>query len=606
MLTTTEQLHTIVEQSRKSGEIAIDTETDGLATVIANLCGVSISTAPRTGVYIPVRSPQPQTHLDALLALNELRPILEDDSIQKVGHNLKFDINVFRRAGVKVAGLTFDTMVASYIVDSTRSSHKLDNLSLALLRHRCMPIGEVIGYGKVQKTFDQAPLEIAGPYAAEDADISYRLKQILQSQLAELGLTELFRDVEMPLVEVLAEMEWNGIIVDPAELDRQSVVLGKRIDELRRKIIDSSPFPFNPDSPKQLAVALFNKPDADPPGLGLKVVKKNKTGPSTDVEVLEKLAADPDVTSPVPELIVEYRQLTKLVSTYLVALKEAINPVTGRVHTSFNQTVAATGRLASSDPNLQNIPIRSEVGRDISARSSPRRGNLLISADYSQIELRILGTFPDDTALIEALHEGDRHSHRRGRRSLRRFNRRRHPRAAIDAKMVNFGIVYGVTAYGLARRLGPDTSVQCADEIIQGYKKRFAGIDRFLNECVHAAQTQGYVETILKRRRPVPQVESRNPQERALGERIAINTVVQGSAADLIKLAMIDLFRQLPEKFPRVKMLLQIHDELVFEAPNAEAEAARAFIVERMSKAMALKVPLLVESAAAANWGGMK
>jgi DNA polymerase I len=606
IVTTADQLAAIIAETRRAGEIAIDTETDGLAPVSAKLCGISLSTRPRTGAYIPTCSPTPDTHLATEVVVAQMKPALEDPAIRKVGHNMKFDLNVFRRAGVRVQGLSFDTMIASYVVDATRSSHKLDNLSLALLQHTCVPITDVIGQGKVQKTFDQAPLEIAGPYAAEDADITFRLKQLLEPQLNELGLMDLFRDVEMPLLEVLAELEWNGIIIDPVELDRQSVGLQKRIEELRRQIIDASPYPFSPDSPKQLAAALFNKPDGDPPGLGLKVIKRNKTGPSTDIEVLEKLAADPEVTSPVPQLIVEYRQLTKLVSTYLVALKDAINPVTGRVHTSFNQTVAATGRLASSDPNLQNIPIRSDVGREIRRAFLAPPGHVLISADYSQIELRILAHLSDDPALIDAFHKGmDIHVAVAAEvfgvvpDAVSREQRN-------SAKMVNFGIVYGITAYGLARRLGPGTSVERAQEIIDGYKKRFSRINDFLDDCVRAARTQGYVETILKRRRAIPQVESRNPQERALGERVAINTVVQGSAADLIKLAMIDLHRRLPVEHPGVKMLLQIHDELVFEAPVGAADAARAFIVERMSNAMSLKVPLVVESAAAANWGAMK
>ncbi len=605
-ITTLKALDALIESIRKAGACAIDTETDSLATVSCNLCGISISVKPLTGVYIPVRSPTPDAHLDAATVIARLRPVLEDPAIRKIGHNLKFDLNVLRTAGLRLQGVDFDSMIASYVVDPTRSSHGLNALSLGLLRHTCIPISEVIGTGKTQKTFDQADLAVAGPYAAEDADISYRLKEVLAPQVKALGLTDLFEKVEMPLVEVLAELEYNGIIVDPAELDRQAAGLLKRIDGLRQEIINASPHAFNPDSPKQLAVALFNKPDQEPPGLGLKIVKRGKTGPSTDQEVLDTLAADISIESPVPRLIVEYRQLTKLVNTYLVALKEAINPKTNRVHTSFNQTVAATGRLASSDPNLQNIPIRTEVGREIRRAFLAPPGHVLISADYSQIELRLLAHLSDDPALIDAFHKGmDIHI----AVAAEVFGVK--PDAVTkdqrnSAKMVNFGIVYGITAYGLSRRLGPDVSVERAGEIIAGYKSRFARIDEFLNACVQKARTHGYVETILKRRRVIPQVMSRNPQERNLGERLAINSVVQGSAADLIKLAMIDLYRTLPAAAPGTRMLLQIHDELVFEAPEAVADQARAYVVERMSKAMDLKVPLLVESGMGRNWGEVK
>ncbi|MHC4217861.1 MAG: DNA polymerase, partial [Planctomycetota bacterium] len=449
-------------------------------------------------------------------------------------------------------------------------------------------------------------LDEAVPYAAEDADITLRLRDALAPHLETAGLRTLFDDVEMPLVEVLAELEYNGIRLDPDELDRQREHLGGRIDDLREQICVAATHPFSPDSPKQLAAVLFNRPDQDPPGLGLPVQKRGKTGPSTDQEVLERLAADPAVESPVPQLIVAYRQLTKLVSTYLVALKEAINPRTGRVHASFHQTVAATGRLSSSDPNLQNIPIRTEVGREIRRAFVAEPGHVLICADYSQIELRILAHLSDDEALIEAFRSGaDIHT-----------------AAAADvfgvapdavtpeqrdaAKMVNFGIIYGITPYGLARRLGSGVSRDFAGGIIADYKARFPKIDEFLGTCVAAAQADGYVETILGRRRPIPQINARNPQQRALGERMAINSVVQGSAADLIKLAMIDLHRLLPKKFPDARMLLQIHDELVLEAPEAQAEPVRKLVAERMESAMTLKVPLVVGSASSSSWFEVK
>ncbi|MCH7849168.1 MAG: DNA polymerase I [Planctomycetes bacterium] len=601
-ITTTQQLDSFLKRAEEAGVFAIDTETDSLSTRSANLCGVSISIEPGTGVYIPTRSPEPNKHLDTETVVTHLRPLLEDASIKKIGHNLKFDMNVLRRHGIRLAGASFDTMIASYVIDASRSSHKMDVLALALLDYVCTPITDLIGSGKKQRTFDTVPLEQAVPYAAEDADITLRLRDVLAPKLEAMNLQALFDDLEMPLVEVLAELEWNGIRIDPDELDRQREHLVERIDELRQQISDAAPHPFNPDSPKQVAVALFNKAGSDPPGLGLKVIKRGKTGPSTDQEVLEKLSADPDVESDVPQLIVAYRQLTKLVNTYLVALKEAINPETGRVHASFNQTVAATGRLSSSNPNLQNIPIRTEVGREIRRAFVAAPGNVLVSADYSQIELRLLAHLSEDETLIAAFERGE-DIHTTVAADVFGVNPNDvTARQRDSAKMINFGIVYGITPFGLSRRLGSEVSIEEAAEIINGYKSRFAGIDKFLQRCVDKARTHGYVETMRKRRRAIPQIDASNPQQRALGERMAINSVVQGSAADLIKLAMIDLYHRLPEAFPKVRMLLQIHDELVFEAPAEEDAKVQALVRLRMESAMELRVPLVVQTASSTNW----
>jgi len=606
LITTVEQLDAVVESIRAAGRVAVDTETDSVIAMRARLCGISLSVAPRTGVYVPILSPAPDTHLDADAVLGRLRPVLEDPSIAKIGQNLKYDVNVLLRHGVRLAGIAFDTMIASYVLDASRSSHRLDVLSLAFLGHACIPISSLIGTGRTARGFDEVPLDRAVEYAAEDADVTLRLEAVLAPQLEADGLRKLFDDVEMPLVEVLAALEFNGIRIDPDELDRQRIRLAGRIDELRKSIGDAAPHPFNPDSPKQLAAALYNRPDQDPPGLGLRATKRGKTGPSTDVEVLERLAGDPAVESPVPGLIVEHRRLTKLVNTYLVALKDAVHPDTHRVHASFNQVVAATGRLSSSDPNLQNIPIRTEVGREIRRAFVAEPGNVLVSADYSQIELRLLAHLSGDAGLIEAFKQGADI----------------HVAAAADvfgvapadvtaeqrgaAKMVNFGIIYGITAYGLARRLGPDVSREQAQQYINQYKSRYPRIDEFLEACIESAVTRGYVETILGRRRPIPQILERNPQRRALGERMAINSVVQGSAADLIKVAMIDLHRALPDRHPEVRMLLQIHDELVFEAPESQAEAVRIFVAERMEHAMELAVPLTVQSAFGTTWIDVK
>ncbi|MFM8784061.1 MAG: DNA polymerase, partial [Phycisphaerales bacterium] len=367
MLGTAEAVEAFVRDARaacaKGAVLAFDTETDALAPTRCGLVGVSLAFETQRGVYIPVRSPQTERHLDWETVRPLLRPLLEDPQVPKTAHNAKFDLVALRAAGIRVQGLAGDSMVASYVVDATRSTHRMDALSEAVLGHRCIPITDLIGSGRHQRRFDEAPLALAAPYAAEDADVALRLSQALERQVDELGLGDLYRKTEVPLVEVLAELEFNGIRVDPEELERQRRALDVRIGSLKAEIEAAAPHPVNVDSPKQLAEALFNAPDAARPGLGLKVVKRTKTGASTDVEVLERLAQDPEVESPIPARILEYRQLSKLVGTYLVALREAIDPATGRIHASFHQAVTATGRLSSSDPILQNIPIRTEVGR---------------------------------------------------------------------------------------------------------------------------------------------------------------------------------------------------------------------------------------------------
>lgn len=596
--------------------ISLDTETTGLSPMRSELVGVSISTRAGAGWYLPCRSPEPATHAapDALAAF--LRTHIAGSSTPIVGHNLKFDLLVLRRAGVEIANFdsrAFDTLIASFLIDSGRSSHSLDALALSLLGHTNISIKELLGSGASQKTFDAVPLELATEYAAEDADVALRLHDLFAPQLRAMELDTLFRDVELPLVAVLADLEFNGVLLDTAELERQRARLVKRMAELKAELDDQTHAALgrtiNPDSPKQLAAALFNAPTDAEPGLGIKPVKKTKTGFSTDIEVLETLSEDASITTPIPRLIADHRQLAKLVGTYLESLRDEVNPRTGRIHASFNQTVAVTGRLSSSDPNLQNIPIRTDLGREIRRAFVAPTGSMLISADYSQIELRLLAHLSRDPALIDAfLKDQDIHTavaaqiHGVPLDAVTREQR-------SGAKMVNFGIVYGITPFGLARRLG--ISNDQASDIIDSYKRRFAGITTFLQECVEQARARGYVRTMLGRRRPVPEIESPNPSRRALAERIAINSVVQGSAADLIKLAMIDIARAIRGEASSdasaaalrdTKMILQIHDELVFECPAAYAEAARGEIVRRMESAMTLTVPLKADSSVARDW----
>ena len=613
-VTTRERLDALVAQMKAAPIISLDTETTSLSPRDAKLCGISVCVRAGEAYYIPTLTPTPDRHLDTKTVLDALRPLLEDPARYKAGHNLKYDVLIFRAHGVTLRGVAFDSMVASYLIDASRSSHSLDALALALLGRTNISITELIGTGKNQRTFDTVPMELATQYAAEDADVAMQLHDLMLPQLRMMGLAKLFDEVEMPLVGVLAEMEWNGIAVDPAELERQRARIHAQVEKLLADIKAQSKAAigraFDPDSTKQLGAALFNKPDDDPPGLGIRGQKRTKTGYSTDAEVLDKLAQDDTLASPIPRLILEYRQLSKLLSTYLVALREAIHPATGRIHSSFHQTVAATGRLASSDPNLQNIPIRTDVGREIRRAFVAPPGRVLLTADYSQIELRLLAHLSGDPALIEAFMQGE-DIHTAVAAQIRHKKPGEVTREERNgAKMVNFGIVYGVTPFGLARRLKVPTAE--ASEIIDAYKRRFAGITTFLQECIEQARANGYVVTMLGRRRPIPDIESNNPSKRALAERLAINSVVQGSAADMIKVAMVNVEKRLEEaragdacadkRLAEVLMLLQIHDELVLECPEPTAPPALGMVVAEMERAMSLKVPLKADARIGKNW----
>jgi DNA polymerase-1 len=604
-ITTLEELDALVAELTAhisaGGSFAFDTETSEIDPMRSKLCGVSLSWREKQGVYIPTHSCEPSSHLTPQQVIDKLAPLFKLPGAVKIGQNMKFDLLVLRNAGLElpVNRGDFDTMIASYLIDATRSSHKLDNLSLAFLGHEMIPIEAIIGSGKKQRSMSELKHTDITTYAAEDADITLRLKHKLEPMLKVMGLTELFNELEMPIVEVLAELEFNGILIDPAELDRQKKTIDARITEVHEEILRQAGTEFNPDSPPQLAEVLFKK-------LKCTVLKRGKTGPSTDSEVLQRIADEqPPPGSIVAALILEYRQLTKLRGTYLESLKEAINPRTGRIHASFNQTVAATGRLSSSDPNLQNIPIRTELGRQIRRAFIAPPGHVLLSADYSQIELRLLAHLSQDRGLMEAFEKDiDIHTAVAAETfgvALDQVT----PEQRSTAKMVNFGIVYGITPFGLARRLPPSaagSNVEVARKIIDDYKRRYPKIDAFLAHCIEMADTRGYVETMWHRRRPIPEIRSNNPNIAGLGRRMAINTVVQGSAADLIKTAMVRLHRRIRAEALPMKMLLQIHDELVFETPADQAEKMAAIVQHEMQNAMKLSVPLKVELGWGATW----
>ena len=623
---TAAQLKTLVATLKKQPLIAVDTETIGLGAT-AELCGICLAWKPGAAVYVPMRSPETDQHLTPADVIEGLRDVLEDPSIAKVGHNLKYDWLVLKHAGITLGGSAFDTMVAAFLCGAP--GLKMDHLALAELGRTTVPITTLIGEkprkkaDPPQKTMDQIPLRLITAYAAEDADITLQLHAVLAPRLEAMGMTALSTDVEMPLVEVLSTMEDHGIVVNPDELDRQRDGLQVQIDTLREQILaiaqpeaetepaeglteeDTTP-QFNPDSPKQLGELLFNV-------LKFPAQRKTKTGYSTNAEVLETLAElpdgelldVPDHARPLPRLIVEYRTLTKLVNTYLVALKEAVRESDGRVHASFHQTGAATGRLSSSNPNLQNIPIRTDVGRQIRKAFVAAPGHVLVSADYSQIELRVLAHLSEDAALIDAFQRDlDIHTavgaHVYGVKLEDVTSDQRN-----HAKTINFGIIYGVTAFGLARRID-NLDLKGAQALIDEYKAGYPGIDQFMEACVEQATNDGYVTTILGRRRAIEQVLAKNPNQRALGERLAINSVVQGSAADLIKLAMVNLHRRIERDNLPAKMLLQIHDELVLECPKEDADAVSAVLVEEMQNAMELRVPLKVDPGVGVDWFAAK
>ena len=620
-ITTQSQLNELVATLKQQPLISVDTETLGLGHD-AKLCGICLAWAHRTvsesesdadhaavkglanvdGVYVPLYSPEPERHLPPESVIEALRPVLEAASIGKCGHNLKFDLLVLREAGIAMRGVAFDSMIAAALVGAP--SQGLDNLAMTILAHEMIPISQLIGTRDnttPHKTMDQVPLDQITPYAAEDAHITLRLCEELKMQLHVMGMDTLANDVEMPLVEVLADMQHHGIQIDAALLREQAVVLNKRIEELRDEIFGAVGHPFNLDSPKQLAEVLFTE-------LELPVIKKGKTGPSTDFEVLQRLADMqnlPQQAAQVPKRIVEYRHVTKLVNTYLENLEHSISEKTGRVHAAFHQTGAATGRLSSGGPNLQNIPIRTNIGREIRRAFVANDGCMLISADYSQIELRILAHLSNDPELVDAF-VNNMDIHRAVAAQVFEVDPADvTPQQRDRAKVINFGIIYGITSFGLARRIqGLDE--RGAADLIARYKHRFAGIETFMDKCVHEAQEHGYVTTMCGRRRRIEQITSRTPNTRALGERLAINSVVQGSAADLIKLAMVNLHRRVLRDASEMKILIQIHDELVVEAPESNSDESAQVVREEMEGAMNLNVPLKVDVGVGKDWFSVK
>lgn len=568
------------------GDVLAAGSAKGAASTSQGPAGDSIAARALARGVAPVRN------LPPLLsdALSEFRAVLEDPAIAKVGQNSKFDVLVLRSAGVTVRGLSFDTMLASYVLDPGRRSHSLDLLASEFLDHTMTSYESLCGKGKQELPFDVVPIEAARDYSCEDADMTWRLHEHFAPQLDAAGMTALFHDIEMPLVDVLAEMEWTGVSIDVAWFHSLKTRFARERERVEEEIYGEAGERFNINSNPQLRAILFEK-------LQLPVKKKTATGPSTDASVLQELA---DEGHTLPTLLMEYRELAKLESTYLDTLPALIHPRDGRLHTSFNQTVAATGRLSSSDPNLQNIPIRRELGRDIRRGFVPQKGWKFVGADYSQIELRLLAHLSHDPAFVQAFQSGG-DIHRETAAIIFGV-----PLADVTsemrarAKTINFATIYGQGAHALSRQLKISNAE--AKEFIATYFERFRGVREYLDRMVETARTNGYVETIFHRRRYIPELKERNFNIRAFGERVATNAPIQGSAADLIKIAMIQIQQALATSGLEGRMLLQVHDELVFECPPGEVEALSTLVRDKMESAAQLDVPLVVELGVGDNW----
>jgi DNA polymerase-1 len=581
----------LIARVRTRGEVSVDLETTSLDPFRADIVGIALSLVPDEGYYVPVahtgEGHEEQLPREKVLAL--LKPVLESDSIAKVGQNLKYDLQVLHRAGIRLEGVRFDTMIAAYLVNPNRRSHGLDPLALEYLNHRTITYEEVAGKGARQIPFAQVPVATAAEYAAEDAEIALSLKEKLLPLLKEADLVPLFEELEMPLLPVLARMERNGFLLDVPHLEALSREMERHIDALVAEIHALAGEEFNVASPKQLQVILFDK-------LGLKPTKRTKTGFSTDEDVLEKLAHQ----HPLPEKILALRQYLKLKGTYVDALPALVDPETGRVHTSLNQTVAATGRLSSTDPNLQNIPIRTEEGRRIRRAFICPEGTRLVAADYSQIELRILAHLAQDPALIAAFEEGDDIHRRTAAHVFGLAEDLVTPDMRRAAKAINFGIIYGMGAYSLAQDLG--VSQKDAKDVIDRYFATYAGVRAWIDGIQAEAVKMGYVTTLFGRRRAVPEIQSENAQTRAAGERLATNSVIQGTAADIIKRAMIRIDRRLTDEARPARMLLQVHDELIFEVDAGAVGPVSEMVRQEMEGAADLRVPLTVDLGVGANW----
>ena len=575
----------------RAGAFALDLESTSLEPMRAEIVGISFSYQPQQAFYIPVGhsySGAPD-QLEKEEVLKGLKPLLEDPTIRKYGQNIKYDYILLAKEGIRIRGIAGDTMVASYILNPSKHRHSLEELVREHLDRQVITYAQVAGSGAKEVPFSHVDVQRACRYSGEDADLTLILAKLLLPKIKEGGFGELFFQIELPLIEVLADMEMNGVKLNPLLLSFMSREFESQMSEISGAIYELAGETFNINSPQQLAKILFEK-------LKLPGGKRTKTGYSTDIEVLTELSAE----YPLPAKVLEYRSLSKLKSTYVDALPLLVNPRTGRVHSSFNQTVTATGRLSSSDPNLQNIPIRSPEGRRIREAFIPREGSLILSADYSQIELRILAHLSCDSSLVETFQrDEDVHAataaeifhvpSQQVTTDMRRL-----------AKVINFGIIYGMSAFGLSKELAIPPGV--AQAYIANYFQKYHGVRDYIDQSLELARQRGYVTTLMNRRRYLPDIGSGNRSVRQFAERIAINAPIQGAAADLIKVAMIHIHRRLQKEERKAKMILQIHDELVFEVPEDEIQAVKQLVKEEMEGVMKLYIPLKVDIGIGKNW----
>ncbi|MBI4698244.1 MAG: DNA polymerase I [Nitrospirae bacterium] len=570
-------------------ELSVDTETTSKSPMTAELVGVSFSVEPEKAYYVPLAHSYPGVpkQLPKEQVLEKFKGILENPEVQKTGHNIKYDLIVLKNEEIELKGLAFDTMLASYLLNPNKSNHNLDDAAMTYLSIKKIAYNDITDKGK--KNFRDVSIEDAARYSGEDADVTLRLKNLLAPEIEKEGLSKLFYEMEMPLIEVLAGMEMAGIKIDLPLMDGFSKELERELSGIEKRVFFLAGGEFNINSPKQLQEILFER-------LGLKTIKKTKTGFSTDVDVLEQLALEHEL----PKEILEHRTLSKLKGTYVDTLPRLVNERTGRLHTSFNQTVTATGRLSSSDPNLQNIPIRGEWGKRIREAFIAEQGHLLLSSDYSQIELRVLAHLSQDEGLIEIFkNDGDVHA----RTAMEIFGITPEditPEMRRRAKAVNFGIVYGISPYGLSQQLG--IHPEEARLYIDKYFMRHSGVKSYIDNCIREATDTGYVSTIFQRKRAIPELKSANKNIRQMGERLAMNTPIQGSAADIIKIAMINIWRRLKKDGLKTRMLLQVHDELLFEVPADEKDRVKLLVREEMEHAVKLLVPVKVDIGFGKNW----
>lgn len=583
--------HNLLEEIRQAAILSIDLETTSQDAMRAEIVGIALSWRDHEAAYIPIghQVDPSRRQLPLGVVLDGLRPVLEAETPKKVGQNIKYEWVVLKRHGVALRGIHFDTMVASYLLDPGNPSHRLERIVAEHLGEAKEAYGDVVGSGAKAMAFFQVPMDRAAAYACSDAETTLRLVPVLRKKLDEAGLLTLMDTLERPLIDVLARMEMRGVRVDTEKLRELSKIFEEAMLEEERAIHEIAGGPFNIQSPVQLRDVLFGK-------LQLPVIKKTKTGPSTDMSVLEELAAH----HPIAQRILAYRSLAKLKNTYVDALPLMVHPQTGRIHTSYNQTVTATGRLSSSEPNLQNIPVRTEEGRRIREAFVADADYVLLAADYSQIELRIFAHYSGDERLVAAFEAGDDIHRRTAAEMFGVPPENVTPEMRRHAKTINFGIIYGMGPFGLARQLKINqTSAKAA---IDRYFERYQGVRRWIQQVIAEAQKRGFAETLLGRRRFIPELQSRNRTVRQQGERLAVNTTIQGSAADVIKKAMIDIDREMLSRPCRSAMLLQVHDELVFEVAEEELSWVQEMVKERMERVLGLRVPLVVDMGWGKNW----